>query len=239
MTQTSKVLLLFLLSFCLTVLCLADKSEVIYEKKKVVIIYHDGTRKTMQKPLFSVDRNGSILVNSLKDTKYYAHAKACDKVIENGLLQCEEIRDFLSAWSYDRTDTNDLLYYVERNEKGVVVRMCTLVKNRGANFEDEQTVFEYEDDGQLIAKILYETPGKKFEGTSIYGVKSGYITHFNEEGDLLVCRPMQAKNYERAKILSDRIMNQGPDHSKLIISLIAFVILAFGSLVKKKTAIRH
>ena len=188
-----------------------DLSGVLQEQRVVPVVDKKGkTVGTEKRPLFTVDEKGSISVESMKGTKYYSYAQECDSEIKNGWLQCSEIRKFLSKFKDNdvKTDTYDLMYYQEKNDKGIVTKICTLVKNTNANYADEQTVFHFDDNGNVLRKILYETPGMKFEGTSIYDGSTGYATHCNENGDTLVHRPMQEQNYKRLELLSERIKNQ-------------------------------
>lgn len=100
---------------CFSVNAKADLSGVLLHKQKVTLVDKNGTRRTVEKPFFDVDSRGSISVESMKGTEYYAHAQACDSKFRNGWLQCDEIRPFLKLFCNGdtNTETNDLVYYWE------------------------------------------------------------------------------------------------------------------------------
>ena len=189
----------------------ANLSGVLQRQLKTTTVGENGTSRTVEKPFFAVDRCGSISVESMKGTAYYDHAKACDTRSPDGWLKCEEIKAFLKLFSRDdqRTETNDLMYYRETNEKGVIIKICTLIVNANAKEDgEEQMVLEYNDYGNLITQILYQTSGKKYEGTSIYDLRGGMVTHINEQGDTISHRLMKRRNYKVAESSSKAVKNQ-------------------------------
>ena len=189
-----------------------DLSGVLFEpKRKIVYKTRDGkVIKTETKPVFEVDDNGSIKVESMKGSKYYEFAKSCDSEIQNGLLQCDEIRQFLGKFSDKNvdTDTKDLMYYRETNDKGNVIKICTLVKKHSANYTEQQFTFNYDNDGKLLSSVLYQTPGHKYEGAYIYDLEHNHGTTISCEGDTVTQGRLTETQIKNTIASSDVAKNQ-------------------------------
>lgn len=215
---------------CFSVHAKADLSGVLQHQQKVTLVDKNGTRRTVEKPFFDVDSRGSISVESMKGTEYYAHAQACDAKCRNGWLQCEEIRPFLKLFRNGdiSTGSNDLVYYRERNEQGVVVKICTIVTNREVkNFGEGQMVLLYDNEGELMTQLMYQRPGQEYQGTYIYDLKSGMFTKVNEQGDTLIHRPLNAKNYRLARRSSNRVKHQQDQSLWVILKYLSLGGLCF------------
>lgn len=188
-----------------------DLSGVLQERKIVKVVDKKGkTLRHEERPLFTVSENGSISVESMRGTKHYAFAQECDSEIKNNLLQGSEIRKFLSKFNQNdiRTNTDDLVYYQEKNTQGVVTKICTLSQNANAEYTDQQMVFNYDNGGNLRQQILYQTPGMKFEGTYIYDSYNNKVTAYKDDGEIFINRSMKLKNYNNMNQTSDIVKNQ-------------------------------
>ena len=95
--KTAPVILFFLIAamLCIPLCSRADYSGVLSYTKMMKITREDGTVDSLKVPLFTVDYNGSISVESMKDTPYYSWANKCDYQYKDGMLKCDEIIDDL------------------------------------------------------------------------------------------------------------------------------------------------
>ena len=205
---------LFLMAalLCIPLCSRAHYSGVLSYFKKIKTTREDGTVDSLKVPLFTVDYNGSISVESMKNTPYYSWADECDNESKDGLLKCDEIVLFLSHFrSKDiRTYVKAVVYYQEVNENGVIVKVCTILKeqDRHSGTSTEQFVIEFDDEGNLTTVITYCTPGSRFEGTYTYNLVTGKGEVVLDDGTVTISRPMKQKNYDHTRSVARKTMNQ-------------------------------
>ena len=229
--KTAPVILFFLIAamLCIPLCSRADYSGVLSYTKMMKITREDGTVDSLKVPLFTVDYNGSISVESMKDTPYYSWANKCDYQYKDGMLKCDEIILFLSYFNFKdiETDGNTAkVYYQEVNENGVVVKICLVMgkHDRPSGESTVQFLFEFDDEGNLTTEIIYCLPGTEYEGTYTYNLATGYVKAVLDDGTVKISRPMKPKNYDNARSLARKVMNQKETlKSKLRRLLIALI----------------
>ena len=205
---------LFLIAalLCIPLCSRAHYSGVLSYFKKIKTTREDGTVDSLKVPLFTVDYNGSISVESMKNTPYYSWADECDNESKDGLLKCDEIVLFLSRFSSKdiRTNGKAVVYYQEVNERGVIVKNCSVLKkqDRSSGVSTEQCVLEFDDEGNLTTSIIYCAPGSRFEGSYTYNLATGRAKAVLDDGTVTLSRPMKQKNYDTARKTASIIMSQ-------------------------------
>ena len=203
---------LFLIAalLCIPLCSRAHYSGVLSYFKKIKTTREDGTVDSLKVPLFTVDYNGSISVESMKHTPYYSWADECDNESKDGLLKCDEIVLFLSRFSSKdiRTNGKAVVYYQEVNERGVIVKNCSVKKRSSPEKGTDQCVLEFDDEGNLTAQIIYCIPGYKYEGSYTYNLATGRAKVVLDDGTVTLSRPMKQKNYDTARKTASIIMNQ-------------------------------
>lgn len=185
-------------------------SGVLFEPERKIVYKRNGqVVRTETKPVFEVDDNGSIKIESMKGSKHYEYAKSCDTEIENGLLQGSEIRKFLSRFKDKdvKTNTNDLMYYKETDKQGNVRKICTLGTNANDNYSDEQCTLNY-NNGKLSSGVLYQTPGHKYEGAYVYDIEQNHGARYDSNGNVINEGCLTDVQKTHMNSISDKTKNQ-------------------------------
>ena len=191
-------------------------SGVLFEPERKIVYKKNGqVVRTETKPLFTVDDNGSIQIESMKGSKHYEFAKSCDSEIENGLLQGSEIRKFLERFKDKNvyTDVKDMMYYRETNSNGVVTKICSLGVNDCAGGSDQQNVLNYDNEGKLVSQVLYQTPGNKYEGRFYYDMETNTGVNYTDDGMYVSGGSLTYKTIESVNNISEKTKNQKPKES--------------------------
>jgi len=104
--------------------------------------------------IYTVNKDGAILVNSIKDKSIFSFAKQCDKN-NNSILETDEINEFLSRYGKVRDNDKYSVYYEQKDRSGNLMKKCFLMKENNL-----QLRYSYKK-GKPYICVLTKSDGKK------------------------------------------------------------------------------
>lgn len=125
-------------------------------------------------PYYSVDANGSIKIESIKDESIFNFAKKCDKD-NNNILESDEIAKFLEKYSAIRENNNSQVYYEQKNKNGQLLKKCLSIKK-----DNSQIIFFYKN-GKAQNCILTLSEGERYVLNLKGGISKLYYDKSNKE----------------------------------------------------------
>lgn len=143
---------------------------------------------TSQTDMYKINKEGAIALKTIKNKSIFNIAQKYDKN-NNGLLEHNEINEFLQQYKHIEKNSQYSIYYEQKNIEGKLIKKSLLMKA-----DNSQITFMYTDEQPHIC-ILKLQSGEKH----ILNLKQGKGRYFNNPNhpDVYKQYALSRENLER------------------------------------------